>query len=124
MLTTTQQVFDKVAVHLLTQNEQSMNPSGAFCKYRGANGLSCAVGCLVDDKHYDPQMEDKSPDCIEVMKVLRHTVDIDNHGISSLLNELQLLHDGHEPKEWFWGLASLAKEFGLSTTILLKHQGY
>ena len=45
-----QEVFDKVAIHLLTQNAKALN-SGGLCVYKTPNGLRCAVGCLIPDGH-------------------------------------------------------------------------
>ena len=55
---TQQQIFDKVATHLLTQGAKSM--MGDTCRYRGSNGAKCAVGCLIKDDHYDPILELRS----------------------------------------------------------------
>ena len=40
-----QEVFDKVATHLLTQNARSRG-SGNSCQYLSHDGKMCAVGCL------------------------------------------------------------------------------
>lgn len=39
---TEQQIFDKVATHLLTQMERSVDECGD-CRYRGMNGKMCAL---------------------------------------------------------------------------------
>ena len=46
----TQQIFDKVATHLLTQNARSA--AEGSCLYRSPSGLKCAVGCLISDSVY------------------------------------------------------------------------
>ena len=51
-----QEIFDKVAVHLLTQ-PRSLTGNGGGCMYRGDNGTKCAVGCLIPDNEYDPSIE-------------------------------------------------------------------
>ena len=48
-----QEVFDRVASHLLTQSARSLLPDGSGCAYRGANGRMCAVGCLIADYEYE-----------------------------------------------------------------------
>lgn len=60
----TQDIFNKVVTHLLTQNEMSVayRASGdpnikGMCAYRGKDGLKCAVGCLIEDDEYLPIME-------------------------------------------------------------------
>jgi hypothetical protein len=57
---THQELFDTVATHLFTQGEQSLCESGsvdATCAYRGDNGLTCAVGCILPDDIYTNDME-------------------------------------------------------------------
>ena len=51
----TQTVVDKVLQHLWDQGECSYNESG--CAYRGANGTKCALGILIPDELYHPDME-------------------------------------------------------------------
>ena len=55
-----QEIFDKVAPHLFTQGCRSSADAADFfasCLYRGPNGMSCAVGVLIPDELYDPEME-------------------------------------------------------------------
>lgn len=54
----TQQIFDKVATHLLTQNRQAMTLGG--CMYRAEDGAMCAVGCLINDNEYTEELEGRS----------------------------------------------------------------
>lgn len=57
---TNQKVFKDIVLHLLTQKIQSkiIKMSGHLgCSYRGANGTSCAVGCLIPDEQYVYTME-------------------------------------------------------------------
>lgn len=58
---TLQEIFDKVSHHLLKQKARSMISSSTggsqLCAYRGSNGLCCAVGFLIPDDKYDPNME-------------------------------------------------------------------
>lgn len=53
---TEQEIFDTVVSHLMTQRVQSADESGD-CLYRGPDGLSCAVGCLIPDDLYDVKMD-------------------------------------------------------------------
>lgn len=52
---TNQIVYDKVCAHLAAQKTRSMTANG--CAYRGTLGRSCAVGCLIPDEIYDPDMD-------------------------------------------------------------------
>ena len=53
-----QDVFDRVATHLLTQKRRSTNQSIPL--YRDDRGNKCAIGCLIDDEHYNPILEGSS----------------------------------------------------------------
>ena len=102
-------VFNKVAKHLLTQNCKSTGDSG--CMYRGYQGTSCAIGCLIPDKLYDWSMEggfdeviDKLEDkgAIKLVKCFKDNFDM-------LLN-LQGVHDFTYVSEWRTALDKLAKK--------------
>lgn len=60
---TSQQVFDQVVNHLLTQKVQSLTQSfnvagnKAVCAYRGENNTACAAGCLISDEEMKEVME-------------------------------------------------------------------
>lgn len=43
--------------HLVKQVVQATSSIG--CAYRGLNGTTCAVGCLIPDEMYDPIFENK-----------------------------------------------------------------
>lgn len=53
---TDQEIFDTVLAHLRKQGEPALDITGA-CVYRDGNGLSCALGCLIPDSLYTPQIE-------------------------------------------------------------------
>lgn len=52
-----QHLFNIISRHLLIQNVQSRDNTGACCKYRNSDGLKCAIGCLILDSEYDKNME-------------------------------------------------------------------
>ena len=58
-----QEIFDKVATHLIAQGKQSLGywdgleGSDLTCSYRGADGTMCAAGCLIPDDEYDDEFE-------------------------------------------------------------------
>ena len=54
---TPQEIFDTVARHLFAQGTQAYDADVARCQYRGPDGTKCAVGCLIPDEAYDPEME-------------------------------------------------------------------
>lgn len=57
--TSLQVIFDTVVDHLFTQGRPAKTIlNGALtCAYRGDDGTKCAVGCLLDDEQYDPDLE-------------------------------------------------------------------
>jgi hypothetical protein len=100
---TAQEIFDSVVNHLLTQNAQSQNSRGS-CRYRGPNGTKCAVGHLIPDEVYHPDMEGR-------------LVGAFDFGISpehyNLLRGLQGVHDFHPVEEWEQQLKRVALAFEL-----------
>lgn len=110
---TDQELFDKVAKHLLTQKIRSVGlySKGApvmQCMYRGPNGLKCAVGCIIPDELYDPSFEGKA---INSLKISNALIDagIVSEGQILLLAELQSLHDVSSPNNWDHQLRVLAR---------------
>lgn len=47
------QVSMFIADHLVEQGKRSINTTTNNCRYRGPEGAMCAVGCIIDDAHYD-----------------------------------------------------------------------
>ena len=81
-----QEIFDYAIKHLKNQGTQSMvGPGHGICGYRGHDGTMCAVGCLLADDEYEPDMEGKG-----VYKIVLPPR-LANHVF--LLQELQRLHD-------------------------------
>jgi len=101
-------IIQHVARHLILQNQRSYDED---CKYK-SEGLSCAVGCLVSDEEYDPEMEGAA------IRDKR----FDKFGIGAqrraLLNSLQLVHDSMMPYEWHNELMSVCNQYGLDTAAL------
>jgi hypothetical protein len=59
MALTKQQIADGIYDWFFAKgNRQSKkSPSSSFCMYRNPQGAKCAVGCLIPDEMYNPQME-------------------------------------------------------------------
>lgn len=117
---THQEIFNRVATHLLRQGAKSMD--GDICRYRGPNGLKCAVGCLIDDAHYTPDIEgigvldapslhEKLHDALEASGVPA--------GLETLrmLDALQAIHDSEPVFLWRSNLADLAKRYSLDASV-------
>ncbi len=87
-----QQTFDRVITHLVTQGQRAYDTG---CKYRTSSGLKCAVGCLIPDEMYHPEMEHQSVRTLcngfeNVNALMRSLTD---NGSLDLLYELQEVHD-------------------------------
>ena len=126
-----QEIFDKVATHLIAQGKQSLlsswwsrsvqtaqwNDQG--CAYRGDDGTMCAAGCLIPDDEYSPAFEGMPWDCIaqEVPSFANEP-----QGVHDLIASLQGVHDD----EWSWEsperlkveLGVVANQYGLSADVL------
>lgn len=94
---TRQQIFTKVKNHLLSQNAKAMGKY-ATCMYRTAEGLKCAVGCLIPDDVYTSRIEHKTVEnlCDGAVKEFTFLKDFDKN----FLRRLQVIHDNAEVKDW------------------------
>jgi hypothetical protein len=104
---TEQEVFDQVAEHLLKQNAQSKRATD--CAYRGEGGLKCAVGCLIADDEYIPEIENKSWETV-VNNYFPDLIDVH----ADLIINLQKLHDFYEPNSWQRILKKMAEHYELT----------
>lgn len=108
---TEQQVFDRVATHLLRQGCRATNSSG-FCVLINDNGCRCAVGSLVSD---DPKFLNAP------IGAAHPTVQYDlmKQGITChlLLKQLQLLHDSKWAYEWTPGRWAPCGEGGVPNKL-------
>jgi hypothetical protein len=118
-----QEIFDKVARHLLKQNAQAKTSDGYGCMYRTVDGLACAVGCLLTDEEARAADTAKDKDGHEL-----------NTGIANiaaagmlpqrlspflgLLEHLQRVHDYKEPQQWREALRQVAHNAELSAAVL------
>jgi len=111
---TPQEVFDKVATHLLTQNAKAYREASQHgCAYHTADGKKCAVGCLIEIKEYGDWMEGGDiTDLLESTKLSKGLRSrLEPH--TELLWHLQQLHDGTAVNEWKDALQKAATKFGL-----------
>lgn len=123
---TNQEVFDKVAMHLLTQKRMAIQPNSQSCQYRTvvkeADGtettLKCAIGCLIPDDVYSPAMEGS-----RVYTLIRNYNEVSNILLDlndNMLADLQTVHDCRTPLLWKHELETVAHRYKLATTILEK----
>lgn len=119
-----QQVFDKVALHLLKQNARSLakEASGGAaqgdCAYRGENGLMCAVGCLIPDDLYDPETEGTTASNIIACDVRLQVLFEPEVASYFFLDKLQNIHDVEPVQDWYFHLRDFAIKHSLSIDVL------
>lgn len=105
---TKQEVFDRSAAHLLKQGEKALDSNG-HCRYRGPRGLKCAVGCLIPEGNYTPEIEGLPADDPLVVEAVG--------GIGGdcigLVLQLQDIHDHHLAGDWPTLLCGVAACRGL-----------
>lgn len=119
-----QDIFDKVATHLLKQNKrcegdvQLVDGSNYHgCLYRGPNSLKCAAGCLIPDEDYKPELEGHSIDedapysLISEYFMEKYEY---NKEIIRFIKELQVIHDCSYVEDWKSELKNRAKREGLT----------
>ena len=91
-LDTSRKVFNYVVNHMKNQGCRSTKKyEPDECAYRGENGTSCAVGCLILDEEYEPDMEYR-PLRDVIFSIPRL------HQFEELLYSLQQFHD--YPGNW------------------------
>ena len=104
---TDQELFDRVAAHLLKQKERSV-ANGGTCLYRNG-GLSCAIGALIPEDRYREEMEGQG-----VTLLLMGYPDLPFAGCDiSLMRSLQNMHDCWTPPSWPERLEAIAAEYNL-----------
>lgn len=122
-----QEIFNKVVTHLAQQGVRSIGgekdmgvATSAKCAYRGSNGTSCAIGCLILDQFYYPDMEGEAASSCNVRKALVSSGVLESVNpkerpvlIIEFLGALQVIHDGYRPHKWKEAFTVLAKNYKL-----------
>lgn len=119
---TKQATFNKVVLHLLKQGMKSVNEAGD-CMYRGGNGRSCAIGCLISDDVYHASAEGETSRNINVLNMLYQSnpsiLGVTN--IHDLIEDLQRVHDNTDASRWPYFLTGVANRYSLSDDVIVKH---
>ncbi len=106
-----QQIFNKVARHLLKQNKRSAY--NGTCQYHTDKGLRCAIGCLIPKRLYIDSMESYTIEDL-LQEYPEALTGVSNKNLP-LLIKLQNVHDFNQPAEWRDHLRLAADSLGLST---------
>jgi len=113
-----QEIFDTVARHLLTQKQRAVTTTqkGDVCAYRGADGTKCALGCLIPDSLYSPDMEGDS--AYYVLKTYPAIAAHIGLGNMLLVMHLQPIHDAGDPRRWKQEMLICSTMFNLQADVL------
>jgi len=125
-----QQVFNRVTDHLLSQQKKSMTvttnlPDGQ-CRYRSDSGLKCAIGALIPDDKYQPDMEGCTAPALiqrfgwEAVGLDGSNLTLDEqYSLRCFLDNLQCVHDLYAVEDWKKELLAVAMKYKLDYPITL-----
>lgn len=114
-----QEVFDTALNHMRQQGKRAGGKYG--CSYRTPDGLKCAVGALIPDENYDPEIEGLTANREEVVASLPFEIDR-AAGDDKFLRQLQLdLHDGNIREDFLAGLERYAELFATEWGLTYAH---
>lgn len=102
---TKQEIYNRVKAHLLAQGGPAME--GKACAYRAGDGKMCAVGCLITEEAYTPEIENVAVATIMVKAglirdALRQSGIEPTTHMLNFLSELQHVHDGFTTHHESW----------------------
>ena len=93
------EIYERVSAHLLKQRAVSEDDNGS-CRLRSAHGRKCAIGSLVSDDVYDPDIEGigisyyrHARDGKLLQALYASNVNAYDPSIVELLIELEQVHD-------------------------------
>lgn len=121
-----QRIYNKVAKHFLKQRCHAIAKDGKSCLYRGPRGAMCAIGALIPNSSYQPEMENKSfEDLTKNFKKLPKY--FYSRTMREFLGDLQTAHDeshistrsnARNRNELFAFLTAVGKDHNLDTSLL------
>lgn len=137
-----QEIFNKVYTHLYKQAQPALRHSdfidgpGPACAYRGEGGTMCAVGCLIPDDVYTPEIEGVGVSRLVAAEHIvddaeanwlataleRSGVDVYDESTVGLLVELQGAHDltlfDFGLAAWERKMHEIAGAYGLTVPVI------
>jgi len=134
---TKQEIFDRSTVFLLKQGKAAKDPVGNRCFYRHPDNpdIRCAVGCLIPDHLYRPEMDGAGAvgAVLDVMTLFDNfpeemkSAGFDKEQHLMLLMSLQNAHDGvlgtsEDIEQWLEELKIIANKHDLNADILATAQ--
>jgi hypothetical protein len=120
----------RIRDHLIAQRtvSRAATPYGSRCAYRGDEGLSCAVGCLIADSFYNEGLEGLAFNAREVFHAVRKSLAAvglgpltphEDYQLQDVLGGWQRYHDSGLYLDWVAG----ELEFGPAEFHLMALEG-
>ena len=117
-----QEIFNVAVEHLRRQGERSVafpGMSSMSCKYRGPNGLKCAIGVFIPDEEYREEFEGRTAEYLPPPPAFRDESGkwlSNDHG--DLAYDLQIAHDDStSPEELNNQLEFIRCRYGLAPFV-------
>lgn len=124
-----QAIFDRVVDHLRKQGRKATRVERVAgvegeCAYRSDDGAMCAVGCLLTEEAYSPDLEGKNTMDRKVLDALRASginpsselAEGEDATVADLLDALQECHDRFDVEDWEDRLERVAGIYDLTYT--------
>jgi hypothetical protein len=115
VMLTARDIYERVCAHLLSQRAVSEDDNGS-CRLRSQNGHKCAIGSLVNDEVYHPDIEGTgisyyrhAQDGNLLRALYASEVNAYDPSIVELLCELEQVHDDASVDQWPRLLTALGK---------------
>lgn len=114
-----QAVYERVGNHLLDQNAKAgvfdkEYPDEFSPRYVDPDGRRCAIGSLISDEHYGPELEGVQVFIRRVAEAVAASLCLPwEHIQTGFLLSLQEIHDERDPPDWPRRLRNFAKDFNL-----------
>lgn len=119
---TSQEIFDKVTTHLLTQNcRAAFQPEriSSPCQYVSANGNRCAIGALLTKSDPEALKQINVPvTSPRLESILRENGLDTTEPALEHLGRLQHVHDNFYPEDWPLQLRLVAVRYRLSSAVV------
>jgi len=109
-----EKLFQIAADHLVSQGAMSANEYDT-CAYRGTSGRMCAIGVLIHNDFYNPEIEGISVSHAEdkVLSAVASSHSVNKKDIDvAMLRELQYIHDSQAVYNWDYLLMKISKKYG------------
>jgi hypothetical protein len=110
-------IIDLVETKLLEQGSRSVQIDtnfyiGSQCALRGANGMKCAIGWLVPDDVYTPDLDKVEDPVLELIATGNYEKCFGEqfYEKTEILQELQYVHDHIGPSHWSKEFKRIRKE--------------